>query len=121
FSYAHFFALSCTLIPSLFSARAWLPDFRRERDNLGELTVAQLAGHRPEDARAHGLIRLVDEHGGVVVEADVGAVAAALLFSHPDDHALHHFPFLDLAFGRRFLHRSGHDIAQPGLQSGIAP
>src|SRR5579862_2028022 len=48
-----------------------LPNFRSERDDLGEFFVAQLSGHRPENASAHGLVGVVDQNSGIVVEADV--------------------------------------------------
>src|SRR3954462_4142032 len=49
---------------------------RGQRDDLHEAAVAQFAGHRPEDARAAGVVLRVDDHGGVLVEGDVGAVVA---------------------------------------------
>src|SRR5215471_2780302 len=97
-----------------------LPDLRCQRNNLGELFVAQLAGHRPEDARAHGLAGIIDEHRGIVIKTNVGAVLAALLLAHTDDHALHDLAFLDLAFRRRFLYRSGDNVSEACFQPGIA-
>ena len=39
------------------------------RDDLHEVLLAQLAGDRPEDARAARVALVVDDHGGVLVEA----------------------------------------------------
>src|SRR3954471_1065475 len=88
-----------------------LEHLRREADDLHEVAVAQLAGHRPEDARAARAVLRVDDHGGVLVEGDVGAVLAPelLLRAHddrPDDLAL-----LDGAVRRRLLDRGDDHVA----------
>src|SRR3978361_546189 len=44
---------------------------RRERNDLHDLLVAQLAARGTEDARAAGLPVGPEDHGGVLVEADV--------------------------------------------------
>src|SRR5437899_11468842 len=49
---------------------------RRERHDLHELLLAQLAPDRPEDAGRAGLALVGDEPRGVLVEADVGLVLA---------------------------------------------
>src|SRR4051812_4581313 len=95
-------AISCRLLPrrpgnicrSAATARAlWvaaLPSqhLRRERDDAHEALVAQLPADRSEDPGAAGLLLVVDEHGRVLVEADVGAVRPPLLLLHADDDAL---------------------------------
>src|SRR2546430_5302399 len=48
----------------------------RQRHDLHELFLTQLTAHRAEDARGAGLPLVVDQHGGVFVETDVGAVLA---------------------------------------------
>src|SRR5690606_18857537 len=50
--------------------------FRRERDDLHEALAAQLARDRPEDAGADRLELVVQEHGGVAVEADQRTIRA---------------------------------------------
>src|ERR1700754_5158220 len=50
--------------------------FRRERNNLHELHVAQLARHRSEYARADRLELVCQEHRGIRVEADQRSVRA---------------------------------------------
>src|SRR5208337_2213152 len=97
-----------------------LPDLRSQRYDLGELLLAQLSCHGTKYARPHRLAGIVDEHRGVVIEADVRAVLAAVFLAHAHDDALHNLAFLDLAFRRRFLHRRGDDVTQPGLQSRVA-
>src|SRR3954470_15585875 len=65
---------------------AILEDLRRERDDLHEVALAQLARDGPEDAGAARVVLRVDDHRGVLVERDVGAVVAAegLLGAHDD-------------------------------------
>src|SRR3954453_21170732 len=74
---------------TLSSARSFAgisEHLRGERDDLHEPAVAQLAGHRPEDARPARVVLRVDDHRGVLVEGDVGAVLAPefLLRAHDD-------------------------------------
>src|SRR5262249_10520099 len=88
------------------------------RDDLHEAALAELAGDRAEHARADRLALVVDEHGGVAVEADVAAVAAALLLDGPHDDSLHDLALLDVAFRRRLLHRRGDDVTEPGVAAG---
>ena len=46
-----------------------------EADDFEEAALAQLAGHRAEDAGAARVLLVVNEDQGVAVEADVAAVA----------------------------------------------
>src|SRR5262245_9920761 len=96
------------------SACEWrsLQHLRREGNDLHEPSLTQLTGDRPEHARADRLVLIVDEHGGVAIEPDVAAVAAALLLPRPHDHRLHDLAFLDRAVRRRFLDRRGDDVAE---------
>src|SRR2546428_7221479 len=89
-----------------------------ERNDLHELALAKLAGHRSEDARPHGLVLIVDEYCRVVVELDVRPVAAAMFLHRPDDDRLHDRALLDGAVGRGFLDRGRDDIADPGVLAG---
>src|SRR5690606_13745430 len=92
-----------------------LQHFRRERNDLHEPALAQLTRHRPEYARANRLVLVVDEHGGVPVEPDVAAVAAAEFLPRAHDDRLDHLALLDRAVRRRFLHRRGDDVAEPRI------
>src|SRR3954468_4816056 len=96
-------------------ARPVLQDLRSERDDLHEPPLAELARHRPEDTGPDRLVVVVHQHGGVAVEADVAAVAAALLLGRPHDHGLDDLPLLHRAVRRRFLHRRLDDAAEPGV------
>src|SRR5687768_16540876 len=82
-----------------------------KRYDLHEALGAQLARHRPENARADRLHLRREQHRGVVVEADERAVGAA----HPLGGA-HHDGVVDLALlhssaRRRFLHAHLDEIA----------
>src|SRR6266496_2199668 len=88
---------------------------RRERHDLHELLLAQLAAHRAEDARRAGLALVGDQHGRVLVEPDVGAVLAPRLLGRAHDHGPHHLALLDLAGGDGVLDGDDHDVAQPAV------
>src|SRR5271156_3602545 len=108
------------MLPAFPVFFSWLPHFRSERDDLGELLVAQLAGYRPEDARSDRLVRLVNQHRRVVVKTDVRPVLAPLLFARAHDDALHYRALLHLAFRLRFLHCRRDHVAQSRRQSRIS-
>src|SRR5712692_1572094 len=100
------------------SPQRLLENLRSERNDLHEPALAQLAGHRPEDARADRLALIVDENGRIAIEADVAAVAAPLLLHGAHDDRLHDLPLLHIAFRRRFLHRRRDDVAEAGVAAG---
>src|SRR4051794_6194493 len=78
----------------------------RERHDLHEVLVAQLAGDGAEDARAARVVFLVDHDGRVAVEADVGAVAADRRLLGADNDAADDLALLDVTAGQRLLHRA---------------
>src|SRR4051812_30645979 len=92
-----------------------LKHLRRERDDLHEVAVAQLARHRAEDARAARVVGGVDDHGGVLVEGDVGAVLAAELLLRAHDHCRHDLALLHVAVRDRLLHRRDDRVADAGI------
>src|SRR6266542_4418731 len=98
--------------------RDTLENLRRERNNLHEAVLAQLARDWTEHAGADRFVVLVDQHGGVAVEPDVAAVAPALLFDGSDDHRFDDLPLLHRAFRRRFFHRRRDNVAQPRVAAG---
>src|SRR5262249_18159435 len=100
------------------SLNGTLQNLWRQRNNLHETALAQFACDRAEHARADRLVLIVDEHGSVAVEADVAAVAAPLLLDRPHNDRLHDLALLDVALGRRFLHRRGDDVAEPRVAAG---
>src|SRR4051794_4385016 len=84
---------------------------RRERDDLHVVAIAQLAGHRPEDARAARVARGIDDHGGVLVEGDVGAVVAPELLLGAHDDGLDDLALLDRALRAGGLDGGGDHVA----------
>src|SRR5689334_1943486 len=91
----------------------WLPseDFGSERHDLHELLGAQFARDRAEDAGADGLQLVVEQHGGIAVELDEGAVAAADALGGADDHCAVDLALLDAATRSGFLDAHLDDVA----------
>src|SRR5260370_10710287 len=87
----------------------------RERHDLHEPLLAQLAADGPEDAGRAGLPLLGDQHGGVFVKPDVGAVLTLGLFGRAHDDRPHHLALLDLSGGYGVLNRDHDDVAEPGV------
>src|SRR5262249_48188482 len=79
---ACFFSIPTSASPPL------LDHFRSQRDDLHELALPKFAGHRPENARSARLLVVVDQHHGVVVEADVRTVLAPAFLDRAHDHRL---------------------------------
>src|SRR5215207_7497603 len=88
---------------------------RGERDDLHEVAVAQLAGHRAEDAGAARVLLVVDEDGRVLVEGDVGAVVAPEFLLRAHHHGGHDLALLDRAVRDRLLDGADDDVAHPGV------
>src|SRR5258708_12793829 len=88
---------------------------RRERHDLHELLLAQLAAHGPEDAGGARLAGVRDEHRGVLVEADVGAVLALRFLGRAHDYRLHHLALLDLPGRDGVLDGDDHDVTQAAV------
>src|ERR1700731_1656428 len=106
----------CSTNSQLRAQRSWLLDnLGRERDDLEKLLLAKLAGNGAEDAGANRLVDVVDDDGGVLVEANISSVAAAILFARADDHGLDDLTLFNGAIGRGFFNRCGDNIAEAGL------
>src|SRR5687768_6556053 len=93
-------AMTTTVSPFLIFMSEHL---RSQRDDLHELLVAQLATDRTEDARPARLVVLLDQHGGVLVEADVRAIRATTLLRRADDDRLDDVTLLHARAGHRVL------------------
>src|ERR1044072_670100 len=92
---------------------------RGERDDAHEPLLPQLAAHRAEDAGPSGVTAVTDEHGGVLVEADVRAVGAPTLLhgadaDRLDDIALLHRATRDGVLDGRHDHVADAGVASPG-------
>src|SRR5512141_1325658 len=85
-------AITTTLSPFLILRMIGFSDgngasehFRRQRDDLHEPLRTQLTRDRPEDPCADGLELVVEQHGGVGVEAHACAIIAADPLARADD------------------------------------
>src|SRR5580765_213561 len=90
---------------------------RRQRDDLHELLVAQLAAHRAEDAGAPGVTVALEDHCGVLVELDVAAIGTATFLRRAHDDRLDDVALLDVAAGDGVLHRGDDRVADTGIPS----
>src|SRR5208283_2806619 len=86
-----------------------------ERDDAHELLVPQLPADRAEDTGAARLELLVDEHRGVLVEADVTAVGPALLLLRAHDDAADHVALFHRGPGDGVFDRGDEDVADAGV------
>src|SRR3954467_15485800 len=99
----------------VLALRAMLEHLRCERDDLHVVAIAQLSGHRPEDARPAGVAGRVDDHGGVLVEGDVRAVVAPELLLRAHDDGLDDLALLDGALRVGLLDGRRDDVADAGV------
>src|SRR3954462_14959821 len=93
------------------SSEGPLEHLRREGHDAHEAAVAQLARHGAEDARAARVVRRVEDHRGVLVEGDVGAVVAPELLLRAHDDRLDDLALLDRALRVRLLDGRRDDVA----------
>src|SRR3954470_10785395 len=92
-----------------------LQDLGRERDDLHVLLLAELARDRTEDARRSRLARVVDDHDGGLVEADVAAVLPPRLLHRAHDDRLRDVALLHRPVRERVLHGHDDDVAEAGI------
>src|SRR5437763_15935670 len=92
-----------------------LQNLRGKADDLHEVALAQLAGDRPEDARPARVVRVVDDHGGVLVEGDRGAVVAAERLARAHHDRLYDLALLDRALRGRGLDGRGDHVANAAI------
>src|SRR6185312_15485274 len=91
-----------------------------EADDLHEVLLTQLAGDGPEDARSTRVQLVVDDDGGVLVEADQRAVTSAIGLLRPDDDRSHDLALLDRALRRCGLHCSDDLVADASVSAARA-
>src|SRR5205814_7143604 len=88
---------------------------RRQRDNLHEFLLAQLAGDRPENARAARVVFLVNNHNGVAIEPQVRAVAAPDRLPRAHYDRIHHLAFFDRSVRSGLFDVGLDDITHMGV------
>src|SRR5207237_3057923 len=91
---------------------------RRERNDLHEVALTELARDRPEDARPARLSLRIQEHGRVVVEADERAVVAPVLLGLAHHDRAHDLALFHARVRDRVLHRGDEDVADLGRRTG---
>src|SRR5581483_8470198 len=82
----------------------------RERNDLHELHVAQLARHGPENTGADRLELVGQQHGCVAVEADQRSIRTTYTVRGAYHYRVVHLALLDLAAGNRVLDAHLDDI-----------
>src|SRR5258706_4873977 len=73
--------------------------------------AAELAHHRAEDTGADRLLVLVDQHGGVRIEADHRAIGAANVLRRTHNDGTVHVALLHAPTGGCFLDADDDDVA----------
>src|SRR3954471_24890099 len=99
----------------LFMNASSSKNFRGQGHDLHELLGAQLARDRSEDAGADGLQLVIEQHGGVAVELDEGAIAAADALGGADHHCAVDLALLDATPRSGFLDAHLDDVANAGV------
>src|SRR5919204_6692383 len=79
-------ASTTTVSPFLMRATVTSQDLRCQRNDLHVVAFAQLSGDRPKDARPFRIVLVLEDNGGVIVEADVRAISSTVLFRLAHDH-----------------------------------
>src|SRR5438270_1701782 len=100
--------------PCRFIGLLMLEHLRRQRGDLQETAVAQLAAHGPEHARAarvQVVLVALDAHARVLVEADHGAVGTAQRRGRTDHDRLDDLSLLHGRARDRALHGADDDVA----------
>src|SRR5438477_4804566 len=92
-------------------------NLRGQRHDLHEVALAQLARYRTEDAGTARIVLVVDQHGGVFVEADVRAVAAAVGLLGAHDDGGHDLTLADRPLGDGLLDGRGHHVPDARVAS----
>src|SRR4030095_2222268 len=98
------------------SARAPFPRFRLkyfgcERYNLHEFLSSKLARYRSKYAGTDRLLLVVDQHGRIVIESDIGSIRSPYLLCPANHHGLHHLAFFYLGVGDRLLDGNHDNVA----------
>src|SRR5438105_3431491 len=65
-----------------------------ERHDLHEVALAQLSSNWTKDSRAARVLFVAQDHRGVVVEANVGAISTAVLLGGTDDDGVNDLALL---------------------------
>src|SRR5690606_9140065 len=106
---------ACSSPGSSSSSEPFLDHLWRERDDAHEALLAEFAADRTEDAGAPRVAVGLQDHSGVLVEPDVGAVGPPPLLDGTDDDRLDDLALLHVAAGDGVLHRRDDGVPDPGV------
>src|SRR5687767_14709799 len=91
---------------------SWLKHFRSQRDDFHKFFPAKLPCDRSENAGPDGLTLFVNEHTGIPIEFNIGAVFAPDFFRRPHDHCPADVAFFHRRLWNGFLDGHNNDISQ---------
>src|SRR6202046_1856617 len=97
-----------------------LEHLRRQRDDPHEALLPQFTADRTEDAGPARVTAVPDQHRGVLVEPDVGAVAAAALLARAYHDRLDDIALLHAGAGKGILHRRHDDVTDARVSPAAA-
>ncbi|EDM31396.1 hypothetical protein RTM1035_02865 [Roseovarius sp. TM1035] len=100
-----------TTVSPFFSLAAILQHLRGERDDFHEVLGAQLANDRPENTGTNRLTCVVQDHGGVAVKANGGAIFTTDFLGGAHDDGLTDVALLHATARDGFLDRDDNDVA----------
>lgn len=83
--------------------------------DLHELLGTEFTSHWPKDTGADRLLLVVQQDGGVAVEADDGTVGTTHAVLGANDHGSHDLALLHFAARNRFLDGDLDDVADAGV------
>ena len=87
----------------------------RQGDDLHVSFIAKLSGNRTENTGTAGLVGVVQQYNGIVVEADVRTVAATELLLRSNNNSFGYGAFFHTATGDGVFYRYYNLIAYTGI------
>src|ERR1700749_540941 len=97
-----------------------LEHLRCQRDDPHEALLPQLAADRAEEARAPRVAAVPGQHGRVLVEPDIGAIAAAALLAGAHHDRLDDITLLHAGAGKGILHGRHDDVTDARVSPAAA-
>ena len=91
-----------------------LENLRSERDDLHEILLTKLTGHRSENASTAGVLVFVDNHDCVVVEAQNGTVATPNRSSGTNNNSAYNLALFNIGCRNRLTNVSRDNITDTG-------
>jgi hypothetical protein len=99
------------------SCTACSQNLRRQGHDLHKSHFAKLTSNRAKDARSHGVLRFIQNHGRVVIKLDISPIAPVNLFGCSNDHCLDDITLFDRTAWGSALDRGDDNIAYSTIAS----